>query len=681
MEHGHGNHSEHDSASMAMPPTGPHSQGQHPSQNDRHAGHMTADFLHRFWICLVVTLPILILSPLIQDVLGYNLTFTGAGFLLWALAGFVYLYGGWPFLKGLVRELKDRNPGMMTLVALAISVAYLYSSAVTLGLEGEIFYWELATLVDIMLIGHWLEMRSVTGASKAIEELAKLLPSVAHRLNADGKTEDVPIDSLHKDDKVLIKPGEKIPADGEVISGESAVNESMLTGESIPLTKKAGTKVIGGSINGEGSITIIVTGIGAESYLSQMAKLVAEAQAVKSRSQDVADRAARWLTIIAVAAGLTTLVVWLIASNQTPSFALERMVTVMVIACPHALGLAVPLVVAVSTSLSARRGLLIRDRNAFERARAIDTVVFDKTGTLTLGKFGLSDVVMLSDIDKDELLSYAAAVEAHSAHPIAQAIVDSAKSRIEVENFKSLTGRGAQGKVKGHDVLVVSPGYLEENKLEYDQQKVKPLLEQGKTVVFVVVDGIVSGALALTDMIRPESKEAVADLKRLGKRVVMLTGDREEVAQRVAGELGLDEYFAQVLPESKASKIKELQSRGLSVAMTGDGVNDAPALAQADLGIAIGAGTDIAQAVADIILVRSNPEDVLSIFELSRATYRKMVQNLGWATGYNVLAIPAAAGVFIGWGILLSPAIGAVLMSLSTVIVAINARLLRVGSS
>ncbi len=644
----------------------------------RHAGHSIADFARRFWVSLAITIPILMLSPFIQEILGFSIEFNGDDFVVFGLAAFVYVYGGWPFLTGLKREISERNPGMMTLVALAISVAFFYSAAVTFGLEGEVFYWELATLVDIMLLGHWIEMRSVMSASEALEKLARLLPAVAHRLSAEGKAEDVPIDSLIKGDQVLIKPGEKVPADGDVVTGESAVDESMLTGESTPVEKKAGGRVIGGAVNGDGSLTVTVNRTGAESYLAQMARLVAEAQASKSRAQDVADRAARWLTVIAILGGLSTFLAWLAFSGQPAAFAVERMVTVMVIACPHALGLAVPLVVAVSTGISARNGLLIRDRNAFERARAIDAIVFDKTGTLTLGKFGVTDVVILDEkYDRDELLKYAAAVEAHSAHPIALGIVEASPQAYEVSDFKSLSGRGAQGKVQGRDVVMASPGYLDELKLGYDRSKVEGFIKQGKTVVFAVIDNSVAGAVALADTIRPESRQAVEALKKMGKRVVMMTGDREEVAAWVASELGLDEYFAGVLPEVKASKIKELQSRGLSVAMTGDGVNDAPALAQADLGIAVGAGTEIAQATADVILVRSNPLDVLSIFELSQATYRKMQQNLGWATGYNAVAIPAAAGVFYGFGILLVPAAGAVLMSLSTVIVAVNARLLR----
>jgi Cu2+-exporting ATPase len=521
-------------------------------------------------------------------------------------------------------------------------------------------------------------MRSIAGASRALEELARLLPAAAHRLTTSGQAEDVPIDQLVKGDRVLVKQGEKVPADGEVISGQSAVDESLLTGESVPVEKTAGAKVIGGAVNGEGVLTISVTGAGEESYLSRVARLVAAAQQSKSHSQDTADRAARWLTIIALSAGLVTLAGWLWLSTEPAVFAVERMVTVMVVTCPHALGLAVPLVIAVSTGLSARNGLLVRDRNAFERARSIDAVVFDKTGTLTEGNFGVSDVVILDQqYSRDELLKYAAAVERNSEHPIARGIAGASPEPYKASDFKSLAGRGAQGMVQGREVIIASPLYIEELKLEYDRIAVEGLLKQGKTVVFVVIGGAVAGVIALADVIRPESRQAVAALKAMGKRVLMMTGDRQEVARQVAVELGLDEYFAGVLPEAKVSKIKELQARGLSIAMTGDGVNDAPALAQADLGIAVGAGTDIAIETGDIVLVRSSPLDVVRIFELSRATYRKMVQNLAWAIGYNAIAIPAAAGVFAAWGLVLSPAAGAVLMSASTVIVAVNAQLLR----
>jgi Cu2+-exporting ATPase len=491
--------------------------------------------------------------------------------------------------------------------------------------------------------------------------------------------QEIPLDELRSGDKVLIKPGEKIPADGKVVEGETSVNEAMITGESKPVSKKVGAKVIGGAVNGEGSITIEVEKTGKDSFLSQVVELVREAQASKSRTQDLANRAAFWLTIIAISAGAITMFVWLVIMHHDFVFALERTVTVMVITCPHALGLAVPLVVAVSTAISARNGLLIRNRAAFEKARNLQAIIFDKTGTLTEGKFGVTDTITLNDeLDESQLLSYAASVEQNSEHPIAKGIVNSVEKTMKVEDFKAITGKGAQGKVDGKEVKVVSPGYLRENKIELKNGKIDELSSQGKTVVFVLVDGKLQGAIALADIIREESKEAISRLKDMGIQAMMLTGDNKQVAEYVAKELDLDDYFAEVLPDQKAEKVKEVQSRGLIVAMTGDGVNDAPALAQADVGIAIGAGTDVAVETADIVLVRSNPADAVDIIALAKATYRKMVQNLAWATGYNAFAIPLAAGVLFSYGIILSPAMGAVLMSLSTVIVAINARILKV---
>jgi len=605
--------------------------------------------------------------------------FPGSLYVLFVLSSAVYFYGGWPFLKGLVDELRLKNPGMMTLIAVAITVAYVYSSAVVFGLAGMIFFWETATLIDIMLLGHWIEMKSVLGASKALEELARLMPSDAHKFMPDGSIKDVPLNELATGDRVLVKPGEKIAADGEVVNGETSVNEAMLTGESKPVHKTAGAKVIGGAINGEGSIVVEVKKTGKDSFLSQVINLVKEAQASKSKTQDLANRAARWLTIIALAGGAVTFLVWLAIMHKDFAFALERTVTVMVITCPHALGLAVPLVVAVSTALSARHGLLIRNRAAFERARNIQAVIFDKTGTLTAGKFGVTEVIPLDEkTDEKELLKYAASVEAHSEHPIAKGIVASAPETFSVEGFKAIPGKGAQGRANGIEVKVVSPGYLREQNLAVTDHRLEKLASQGKTVIFVMMDGKLKGAIALADIIRPESKQAIATLKQMGIRCMMLTGDNNLVAKWVADELQLDEYFAEVLPQEKAAKIKEVQSRGLVVAMTGDGVNDAPALAQADVGIAIGAGTDVAVETADIILVRSNPLDVTASIGLARATFKKMVQNLVWATGYNAFAIPLAAGALYQSGILLSPAMGAVLMSLSTVIVAINAKFLRV---
>ena len=648
--------------------------------HDHHA-HMVADFKKRFWISLIITVPILILSPMIQTLIGLGdlIRFPGDLYILFLLSTVVFFYGGYPFLKGLFDELKKARPGMMTLIAVAITTAYLYSSAVVFGLSGKIFFWELVTLVDIMLLGHWIEMKSIMGASKALEELARLMPSDAHKLMPDGSIKEVPLGELKMADRVIVKPGEKIPADGEVVDGETSVNEAMLTGESKPVSKKAGAKVIGGSINGEGSITVEVKKTGKDSFLSQVIELVKEAQESKSKTQDLANRAALWLTIIALTVGSITLFIWLVVMNKDFAFALERTVTVMVITCPHALGLAVPLVVAVSTAISAKNGLLIRNRAAFERARNIQAIIFDKTGTLTQGKFGVTDTITFSnDIDEKLLLKYAASVEVHSEHPIAKGIVSSSKEIFSVEGFRAIPGKGAQAKVNSRDVKVISPGYLREQNIPVTDERVDKLFSQGKTVVFVMIDGKLCGAIALADIIRPESKKAISMLKEMGIKCMMLTGDNEQVAKWVSEEIGLDEHFAEVLPQEKVKKIKEVQSRGLVVAMTGDGVNDAPALAQADVGIAIGAGTDVAVETADIILVRSNPLDAMAIIGLARATYRKMVQNLAWATGYNAFAIPLAAGVLYKSGILLSPAMGAVLMSLSTVIVAINARFLRV---
>jgi Cu2+-exporting ATPase len=646
-----------------------------------HHVHMVADYRRRFWISLIVTIPVLILSPMIQKFFRLEdvIRFPGDLYVLFALSSFVFFYGGYPFLKGIFDELREKNPGMMTLVAVAITTAYIYSSAVVFGLEGKIFFWELVTLIDIMLLGHWMEMKSIMGASKALEELARLMPSEAHKLMPDGSIKDLPLEELKVNDKVLIKPGEKIPADGLVVVGETYVNESMLTGESKPVSKKTSSNVIGGSINGEGSITIEVKKTGADSYLSQVIDLVREAQESKSKTQDLANRAARWLTMIALLGGSITLFVWLTVLDKDLAFALERTVTVMVITCPHALGLAVPLVVAVSTAISAKNGLLIRNRASFERARNIQAIIFDKTGTLTEGTFGVTDVILFSDdLNESGLLKNAASVEAYSEHPIAKAIASSSNDRFSVKGFKALTGKGAEGKVEGNDVKVVSPGYLREKNILVDDERAEKLSSQGKTVVFVLIDEKLKGAIALADIIRPESKKAIAMLKEMGIKCIMLTGDNTKVAKWVSDELGLDEYFAEVLPHEKAQKVEEVQSRGLVVAMTGDGVNDAPALAKADVGIAIGAGTDVAVETADIILVRSNPLDAVAIIGLARATYRKMVQNLAWATGYNAFAIPLAAGVLYKQGLLLSPATGALLMSLSTVIVAINSKFLKV---
>lgn len=672
-QHAHQNHDTHHN----------HGNGNHEHHDHKdHHKHMVEDFKKRFWISLVITIPILLLSPLIQEFIGLkeSLSFEGSKYVLFALSTFIFFYGGLPFLSGLVNELKSKSPGMMTLIALAISVAYFYSAAVVFGIKGEVFFWELATLIDIMLLGHWIEMRSVMGASKALEELAKLMPDEAHQIKENGDIVDVSVSELKHEDKLLIKPGEKIPADGRIIEGKTFINEAMITGESKPVSKGEGDEVIGGSINGEGSLKIVVKKTGEDTYLSKVIKLVKEAQESKSKTQNLADRAALWLTIIALSAGAITFIAWYVFLDGTFNFALTRAVTVMVITCPHALGLAIPLVVAVSTSLSAKNGLLIRNRNAFEKARDITTIIFDKTGTLTKGEFGVDEVIVMNEnFDKDEILKIAATIEKESEHPIGKGILESTDETYELEDFNSIKGKGAEGKVNGKNVKVVSPGYLKENNIDYSsKEKVDKLNSEGSTVVFVLQENKVIGAIGLKDIIRDESKKAIAALKKMGIEPMMLTGDNEKVAKTVADEIGIENYFAEVLPDKKSDKVKEVQGEGKIVAMTGDGVNDAPALAQADVGIAIGSGTDVAAETADIILVKSNPEDVVKMIKFSKATYGKMVQNLLWATGYNAFAIPLAAGVLAGIGIVLSPAVGAVLMSLSTVIVAINAKLLKV---
>ena len=672
-------HSPTDDSEGAQSHDAPDDHADGHNHHEHHA-EMVKDYRRRFFVSLAATVPILALSPMIQEWLGLGetLVFPGDTMALLALSTFVYGYGGWPFLTGLVDELRDRTPGMMTLVAFAITVAYAYSAAVALGVPGQMFFWETATLIDLMLVGHWIEMRSVMGASRALEELARLMPNTAHRITEEGETEEVPIATLEPGDRVRVKSSEKIPADGTVLDGTSSVNESMLTGESVPVEKAEGDEVIAGSVNGTGSLVVAVEKTGESSYLNQVIGLVREAQSSRSRTQNLADRAAYWLTLIALTAGALTFGTWYAALGETFVFSLERAVTVMVITCPHALGLAIPLVVSVSTGLGAQRGLLIRDRGAFEQARNLDTVVFDKTGTLTEGRFGVTDVLTFEG-EEDEVLRLAAAVEQHSEHPIAAGILREAEDRgIDVPDaadFEAITGKGVRAMVENTEVRVLSPGAAEEE-TDLPEHDAATLQEQGKTVVYVVRDGVALGALALADIIREESREAIQTLHDLGIDVVMLTGDNERVARWVAEELGVDRVIAEVLPDEKSDVIKELQAEGRLVAMTGDGVNDAPALATADVGIAIGAGTDVAVETADIVLVESDPRDAVDVIRLAQATYRKMVQNLWWATGYNVVAIPLAAGALATAGILLSPAAGAVLMSLSTVIVAINARFL-----
>ncbi|MDO5836009.1 MAG: copper-translocating P-type ATPase [Methanobacterium sp.] len=655
----------------------------HGSGGDGHDHHhMIADYKRRFWICLILTIPILILSPHIQHIFGVHdiLMFPGDVYLLFALSSVVYFYGGYPFFQGIYKELKVKNPGMMTLVAVAITTAYLYSSAVVFGLKGELFFWELATLIDIMLLGHWLEMRSVMGASRALEELVKLLPGHAHKLMPDGETMDVPLEDLSVGDVVLVRPGEKIPVDGEIIHGETSIDESMLTGESNPVHRIQGQSVIGGSINGDGAIQVEIQKTGEDSFLSQVIKLVGEAQKSRSQTQNLADRFAMWLTVIALTCGFITLMVWMVVTGQDLAFSLERAVTVMVTTCPHALGLAIPLVVAVSTALAAGNGLLIRNRTSFENARNIDAVIFDKTGTLTQGKFGVTDILPIDDeIDADEVLKYAASLESYSEHPIARGLAKKVDKHYPVEKFQAIPGKGVKGIIRGRKVEVVSPGHLAERGFTMDPEVLEKLSRNGKTVVLVVVEGVLVMAVALADIIRPESKETIHGLKNMGIKCIMITGDKKEVAEWVSSELELDQHFAEVLPSQKAGEVKKIQDEGFTVAMTGDGINDAPALAQADVGIAIGAGTDVALETADIILVQSNPLDVLKIIRLARSTYRKMVENLAWGAGYNIFAIPLAAGVLSAYGIILTPAMGAVLMSASTIIVAVNSRFLKMG--
>lgn len=652
-------------------------------KSETHGGHEShssgiADFKKRFYVVLVLTIPVMLLSEMIQHWLNIHFSFPGSKFILLSLSSVVFFYGGWPFLKGLIGELKVKNPGMMTLIGFAISVAYIYSVATVFGLQGMDFFWELATLILIMLLGHWIEMKSVAGASRELQLLVQLMPDDAHLVD-DEKMNDVKTETLKENDVILIKPGEKVAADGMITEGESYLNESMLTGESKPVIKRKGDKVIAGSINGNGAIKVSVLHGAKDSYLSQVIKLVQDAQKAKSKTQLLADSAARWLTIIAISAGIITFLYWWL-SGQILSFAIERMVTVIVICCPHALGLAVPLVVAKSTALSAKHGLLIKNRTAFENARKITTVVFDKTGTLTVGKFEVSKIVSLpGSVTENEIIRLASALEQNSEHPIATGILQKVKDLSitipSTENFNAITGQGVEATVEGKKVLVVSPGYLKENNMAVPAGFTS---NDTETVVFVIINNGLAGYITLSDTIRPESAEAIKTLKQSHIKSILLTGDNTKVAKTVSETLGMDSFIAEVLPHQKLEKIKELQSKGEFVAMTGDGVNDAPALAQADIGIAVGSGSDIAAETAGIVLVNSNPKDIVSLILFGKATYRKMFQNLIWATGYNIVALPLAAGVLYKWGLLLSPAAGAVLMSVSTVVVAINASLLKV---
>jgi Cu2+-exporting ATPase len=668
----HEHHEQHDGHSHKDNNHGDHGHGSH----DHHV-MMIRDFRKRFRGSLVITVPILVLSPMIQELLGYEFTFSFSNYILFALSSFVYFYGGWPFLTGLVNELKKKQPGMMTLIAVAITVAWGYSTATTFGVEGSTFFWELATLIDIMLLGHWIEMKSVLGASRSLQMLVGMMPSEAH-LVKNGDTEDVQVDQLKKDDVVVVRPGEKIPVDGIITNGESNVNQAMVTGESKPVKKSKDDKVIGGTINGNGSLRVSVQQVGKDAYLNKVIDMVRDAQSEKSKTQHLADRIAFWLTIIALTIGFGTLATWLLIGKPFV-FGLERMATVMVITCPHALGLAVPLVVAISTSISAKKGLLIRNRTAFENARKISLLAFDKTGTLTKGNFGVTRYAALKkDFNDKEILRFAGALEGKSEHPLAMGIMQKVRNEKielpEAEDFNAITGKGIEAKVENKNVKVVSPGYVKEKNIKVPDKAYK---NEAETVVFIMVDDQLAGFIAMADEIREESYDAVKTLKKAGIKLYMMTGDNEKVAKSVSDELSLDGYFANVLPDQKLEKVKEFQQQGDFVAMTGDGINDAPALAVADVGIAVGSGTDIAAETADIILVNSNPRDIASLVIYGKETYKKMIQNFAWATGYNVVAIPLAAGVLYGAGILISPAIGAVFMSLSTVIVAINAQFLK----
>ncbi|MCH7587892.1 MAG: copper-translocating P-type ATPase [Chloroflexi bacterium] len=673
----HGAHAMHDQ--------GP-ADGLKPSAHAGHADHTGHEemFRARFWVSLVLSIPVLIYSPSVQKLFEFSAPpFTGSEWIAPGLSVILFFYGGSPFLRLAVPELRQRKPGMMTLISLAISVAFFYSLAVTFVLEGDTFWWELVLLLDVMLFGHWMEMRSVRQASGALSELAKLMPDTADLIDARGDVQVVPVGKLQMGDLILVRPGANVPADGVVETGESEVNEALITGESLPLKKSVGATVIGGSINGDGSLRVRVKATGDETALAGIMRLVEEAQASKSNTQLLADKAAGWLFYIAVATSLITGVVWTIAIGFQAEV-IARAATVLVIACPHALGLAIPLVVAISTAMGAKNGILVRDRLALEEARLIDMVIFDKTGTLTKGEFGVVAIATAEGWEDDQALALIAAVEGDSEHTIARGIRQTAAERglqlPAVAKFEAIQGRGVKASVDGREVFVGGPRLLDQLQLNLSESMVAFRDEagsKGQSVVYLVEDGAVAAALALADVVRPESKRAIDKLHEMGVQVAMLTGDSAAVAQAVADELGIDEVFAEVLPEHKDQKVAELQRQGKRVAMVGDGVNDAPALTRADVGIAIGSGTDVAVASADIILVKSNPLDVVKIFELSRASRRKMVQNLIWATGYNIIAIPAAAGLFIPFGVLLSPAIGAAFMSASTVIVAINAQTLR----
>lgn len=661
-----------------------HHDNNERQEHDKHAGHSVAMFRDKFWLSLILTIPVLAYSEMIQHWLNFTPpAFPGSQYVPFVFSTIIFFYGGLVFIKGAWGELKAKLPGMMTLISLAIITAYVYSVATQFWLSGEGFFWELATLITIMLLGHWLEMASIAKAENALDAISKLLPDKAEKL-VNGKPKQVLVSELKVGDLVLIRPGSNIPVDGTITNGSSSVNEAAITGESKPTSKAVGDEVVAGTINQDGSLTVKVMKLGEDTTLAGIMRLVADAQSSKSNVQVLADKAAFALTIIAIATSIITFIYWLVTKDA--AFALERSVTVLIIACPHALGLAVPLVVSISTTISARNGLLVRKRLALEAARMLDWVLFDKTGTLTKGEHGVTDIWATKGYTKEDILHLTASLEQNSEHIVGKGIVSEAQKKHvhldKVEDFSAIPGLGVKGKLHGHDNFVAaSYRYIKENKLKVPadiERYSKQAAKDGKTEVYLIKDGkVVIGAIALADVVREQSKQTIAALKAEGIKTAMVTGDSQDVAAYVAKQLGLDQYFAEVRPEDKANKVKELQKTGSKVAFVGDGINDAPALTTADIGMAIGAGTDVAIKSADIILVKSDPRDVIKVIHLSKATYRKMTQNLIWATGYNVVAIPLAAGVLYSSGILLSPAVGAVLMSLSTVIVAINAQLLR----
>lgn len=660
----HDHHSESDSSAAGF---------------DKHAGHHTPDFLKRFWITLVLSVPVLLLSHMIQQWLGFTIAFQGDKYVLLVLGSIIYFYGGMPFFKGFLGEVKAGAIGMMTLVALAITVAYVYSVAVVFGLPGMDFFWELATLIVIMLLGHWLEMRSQMAASKALQSLVALLPNDV-TVEQNGSPVKIKLEQLKNGDTVIIRPGEKVAADGLIVEGSSYLNESMLTGESVPVRKESGGKVIAGSINGDGALKIKATGVGKDSYLNKVINLVQDAQAAKSNTQNLADKVAKWLTIVAIVVGVGTFAYWYITMGDL-AFALERMVTVMVTACPHALGVAIPLVVAISTTLSATNGLLIRNRTAFETTRKLSTIIFDKTGTLTKGSHTVQKIIPLTEhYSENDLLQYAAAVQQNSEHHIAKGIMQTlSEKKLELwksDSFRYMQGIGVTGIVNGKSVVAAGPNYFVQNNKQVPAIP-EEINQDAETVNFILIDDVPVGIVSLADTIREGAKEAIDQLRSMNIKSFLLTGDNEKVAAAVSKQLGMDGYLANVLPHHKQEKVKEFQDKGEIVAMTGDGVNDAPALAAADVGIAVGSGTDVAAETADIILVNSDPRDVVKMIDFGKKTYSKMIQNLVWAVGYNVVAIPLAAGVLYPTFVL-SPAMGAVLMSVSTIVVALNASLLKI---